>query len=351
MKLFTKDTKFQVKRSLSIKLDKDCPVIWIGKLPPNVIKIEHSPLYLAMMLETLSTPYTFEELWQKIYITYPKCNIKEVEKSLNELLELGVIQPELKEGRYHRHQLYFDFFDILPENYIQTLSTKTVGLIGCGGIGSTVALLLATSGVGTLIFSDDDYIEESNLTRTILFEESEIGKSKVISAKTKLEARNHQTTVIPIQKMCNGVDFIKEHFSSCDVLVLSADNPSDIHKWVNQASIELKIPYITVGYIEIFGSVGPFIVPGVTACYNCHLMNQKQSLRNYKQLNRNFQTASYGSLNALVSSIATNEILRYLLALQIKTLGQQMLINSSDYTVSFFEYIKNEKCLCQTCSI
>jgi molybdopterin/thiamine biosynthesis adenylyltransferase len=346
MKLFTKDTKFQVKRSLSIKLDKDRPVIWIGKLPPNVIKIEHPPLYLARMLETLSIPYTFEELWQKIEVKYPQYSLSEVEKSFNELLELGVIQPKLTEGRYHRHQLYFDFFQISPDNYIQTLSMKTVGLIGCGGIGSTVALLLATSGVGTLILSDDDYIEESNLTRTILFEESNIGTSKVISAKTKLEARNHQTTVIPIQKMCNGVDFIKEHFSFCDVLVLSADNPSDIHKWVNQATVELKIPYITVGYIEIFGSVGPFIVPGVTACYNCHLMNQKQPSRNYRQLNHNFQTASYGSLNTIVSSITVNEILRYFFALDIKTLGQQMLIKSSDYSISFLTYKKNIKCFC-----
>jgi hypothetical protein len=80
-------------------------------------------------------------------------------------------------------------------------------------------------------------------------------------------------------------------------------------------------------------------------------MNQKQSLRNYKQLNHNFQTASYGSLNSLVSSIAVNKILRYFFALDIKTLGQQMFIKSSDYTTSFLEYKKNQKCLCQTCSI
>jgi hypothetical protein len=74
MKLFTNDTKFQVKRSLSIKLDQNRPIIWIGNLPPNVIKIEHPRLYLAMMLETLSTPHTFEELWQKIEEKYPQCS-------------------------------------------------------------------------------------------------------------------------------------------------------------------------------------------------------------------------------------------------------------------------------------
>ncbi|MBK1986792.1 ThiF family adenylyltransferase [Sphaerospermopsis aphanizomenoides BCCUSP55] len=348
MNLLTTNTKFQIKRSLSIKLDQDRPVIWIGNLPPNAIKIEHPPLYLAMMLETLSIPYTFAEIWQKINIQYPQAIFSDVEKYFNDLLELGVIHPQLTEGRYHRHQLYFDFFDVLPENYEQIVSTKTVGLIGSGGIGSTVALLLATAGVGTLIVSDNDDLEESNLTRTILFDESDIGTSKVVAAKTKLQARNHQTTVIPIQKMCNGVNFVKENFANCDVLVLSADHPSDIHNWVNTAAIELQMPYISVGYIEIFGSIGPFIIPGVTGCYNCHLMNQKQSLKNYRELNHNFQTASYGSLNALVSSIAVNEIIRYFFTLDIKTLGQQMLIKSNDYSISFVEYQKHEKCFCSS---
>ena len=94
------DTKFQVKKSLSIKLDKERPIILIGNLPPVAIKIEHPPLYLAMMLETLSMPYTFDELWQKIYITYPKCNIKEVEKSFNELSLFHLNMHKLKLQKY-----------------------------------------------------------------------------------------------------------------------------------------------------------------------------------------------------------------------------------------------------------
>jgi molybdopterin/thiamine biosynthesis adenylyltransferase len=125
---------------------------------------------------------------------------------------------------------------------------------------------------------------------------------------------------------------------------LSADSPSEIYNSVNQEAIELKIPYISAGYIEIFGSVGPFIIPGMTACYNCSILARKQSFRN---LNHNFQTASYGPLNAFVSSIVVNEIIRYFLNLKPKTLGQQMLINFSDYSQSFFEYQKHGKCFCQ----
>lgn len=341
------DTKFQLKRFLSIRVERERPIIWIGKLPPNAIKIEHPPFYLAKMLEILSEPHTFEDLWQKMKLEYPQCYQDELKDSFINLLKLGVISPQFTEGRYHRHQLYFDLFQISPEHYYQTLSTKTVGLIGSGGIGSTAALLLTTAGVGTLILSDEDFIEESNLTRTILFEESDIGTRKVISAKARLESRNQETTIVPVIKMCDGVDFLKEYFSKCDVLLVSADSPSDIHHWVNQAAVELKTPYVTAGYVEIFGSVGPFIVPGITACYNCHLLNTKQPSRKFRQLNNNFQTASYGPLNGIVSSIVVNEILRYLLNLDTKTLAKQMLINSSNYTVSFIEYQKNSQCYCQ----
>ncbi|TVQ42098.1 MAG: ThiF family adenylyltransferase [Gloeocapsa sp. DLM2.Bin57] len=342
-----RDTKFQLKRSLSIKFDQERPIIWIGKLPPNAIKIEHPPFYLAKMLEILSEPHTFEDLWQKIKFEYPQCHHSELKDFFINLLKLGVISPQFTEGRYHRHQLYFDLFQISPEHYYQTLSSKTVGLIGSGGIGSTAALLLTTAGVGTLILSDEDFLEESNLTRTILFEESDIGTRKVISAKARLESRNQETTIIPVMKMCDGVDFLKEYFSQCDVMLVSADSPSEIHLWVNQAAVELKIPYITAGYVEIFGSVGPFIVPDMTACYNCHLLDTKQIPKRFRQLNHNFQTASYGPLNGLVASIVVNEILRYLLNLETKTLGMQMLINFSDYTMSFIEYKKNSKCYCQ----
>lgn len=343
-----KEAKFQLKRSLSVRVDKERPIIWIGSFPPNRLKIEHPPVFLARMLEILSDPHTYREIEQKITCEYPQYHQSKLKDVFTNLLKLGVITPQLSEGRYHRHQLYFDLFQISPETYSQTLKTKTVGLVGSGGIGSTAALLLATAGVGTLILSDRDFVEESNLTRTILFEESDIGTSKVISTKARLENRNRETTVIPITKMCDGVSFIKRNFSECDVLLVSADSPSDLYQWVNQAAVELKIPYIAAGYVEIFGSVGPFVIPSITSCYNCHLLNIEQSPKRYRQLNNNFQTASYGPLNGLVSNIVVNEILRYLLGLDVKTLGNQMLINSSDYSISFTKYKKHDKCYCRS---
>ena len=49
----------------------------------------------------------------------------------------------------------------------QILKTKTVGIAGCGGLGSNCAVALARVGVGRLVIADFDLVEERNLNRQI----------------------------------------------------------------------------------------------------------------------------------------------------------------------------------------
>lgn len=55
------------------------------------------------------------------------------------------------------------------------LKQASVLLIGCGGLGSPVALYLAAAGVGRLGLVEFDRVEESNLQRQILHGESSLG--------------------------------------------------------------------------------------------------------------------------------------------------------------------------------
>jgi hypothetical protein len=185
--------KLRINQALSIRYDKNKSIINIGLTSPIAFVIQNPPIYLEKIIEILSTPHTIEELLQRLKLEYSTSILEEVKNVVNDLVKLKLVLPEFPEGRYHRHQLYFNLFNIKPEDYQRILSNKTVGLIGTGGIGSTCAMLLAAAGIGKLVILDEDILEESNLTRTILFEESDINTKKVVSAKKRLEARNRYT--------------------------------------------------------------------------------------------------------------------------------------------------------------
>ena len=77
----------------------------------------------------------------------------------------------------------------MPEvgvNGQEKLAAAKVLCIGAGGLGSPLALYLASAGVGTIGIVDDDVVDLSNLQRQILHSEERIGELKVDSAKKKI---------------------------------------------------------------------------------------------------------------------------------------------------------------------
>ena len=59
------------------------------------------------------------------------------------------------------------FRELMSRNYKpldKILSKTTVGIAGCGGLGSNIAHMLTRSGIGKLIIADFDTVVMSNLT-------------------------------------------------------------------------------------------------------------------------------------------------------------------------------------------
>ena len=66
------------------------------------------------------------------------------------------------------------------------LSEARILLVGVGGLGSPIATYLCAAGVGHLGIVDADSVSESNLQRQVLYEESQVGQSKVECARQRL---------------------------------------------------------------------------------------------------------------------------------------------------------------------
>ena len=76
---------------------------------------------------------------------------------------------------------------LVGEDNVKKLQNAKVMVCGVGGVGSFVAEALARSGVGHLILVDFDVIDESNLNRQLMTDKYNVGKSKVLTLKKKLE--------------------------------------------------------------------------------------------------------------------------------------------------------------------
>ena len=107
------------------------------------------------------------------------------------------------------------------EEIKKILKTKTVGIAGCGGLGSNCAVALARVGVGKLIIADFDIIEESNLNRQYYFYD-QIGQAKAETLKQNLSRINPET-IIEAHNEFLDESKCAELFSECDVIVEAFD--------------------------------------------------------------------------------------------------------------------------------
>jgi len=104
---------------------------------------------------------------------------------------------------------------------VKKLKNKTVGIAGCGGLGSNCAVALARVGVGKLIIADFDSIEESNLNRQYYFHK-QIGASKTASLKENIKLINPNTEVEAHNIKLDSQSII-EIYKNCDVIVEAFD--------------------------------------------------------------------------------------------------------------------------------
>jgi len=107
------------------------------------------------------------------------------------------------------------------EHIKEHLKEKTVGIAGCGGLGSNCAVALARVGIGRLIIADFDVIELSNLNRQYYFFD-QVGQPKALALAQNISRINPSVKVISHNLILNP-DNIVQLFAGCDVIVEAFD--------------------------------------------------------------------------------------------------------------------------------
>jgi sulfur carrier protein ThiS adenylyltransferase len=101
------------------------------------------------------------------------------------------------------------------------LGNFRVGIAGAGGLGSNCAVALARCGVGILVISDFDRVEDDNLNRQYYFSD-QTGMEKTNALKETIARVNPDIRVIIYNTKLNSEN-IPEIFSGCDVIVEAFD--------------------------------------------------------------------------------------------------------------------------------
>ena len=152
------------------------------------------------------------------------------------------------------------------------LAKSCAAIIGCGALGAVQAETLARAGVGRLLLIDRDFVDDSNLQRQIMFEESDARERlpKAIAAAERIKRVNSGVNVEPIITDVN-YENIEELLIGASVVLDGTDN-FETRFLINDAAVKLGVPWI---YGAAVGSYGltMTIVPGETPCLRCVLEN------------------------------------------------------------------------------
>lgn len=135
-----------------------------------------------------------------------------------------------------------------------SLQDKSVAIIGAGGLGSSLAIALGSSGIGTFHLIDFDHVEIHNIHRQIAFTTKDEGKSKAKAVATLVESRCPYTKVIAYNE-----DF--ESFCTrnikVDIMIDATDN-LPVRATIDTYAKQTNTPWI-YGSVEAFNGQVCFI--------------------------------------------------------------------------------------------
>lgn len=133
---------------------------------------------------------------------------------------------------------------------VKSLSKASVMIVGCGGIGSSLCMLLAGAGVRNFCLVDADVIEKSNLNRQFFWTLKDVGQKKINVLKQSLEARFEGISVecldigVDMDRLCEMVA------GGYDGVAITADNPPTLARDGWKLAKACGVPVVSGGYLH-----------------------------------------------------------------------------------------------------
>jgi adenylyltransferase/sulfurtransferase len=247
------------------------------------------------------------------------------------MTQSAALTPEQVQ-RYSRHII----MDQVGSKGQRKLLESKVLIVGAGGLGSPSAVYLALAGVGTIGIVDFDVVDISNLQRQILHQHDDIGRPKVQSAKTTINAYNPDT-IVNIHETPLTSENAMEIIAQYDIIVNGVDN-FPTRYLVNDASYMLNKPLVD-GSILMFDGQATVYLPG-QGCYRCLFPTPPPpgAVPNCSE------AGVLGAMTGLVGSIQATETLKLLLGIGESLVSRLLLIDALSMDFRTVKIRQNPSC-------
>lgn len=236
--------------------------------------------------------------------------------------------------RYSRHILLTEF----GVEGQQRLLASHVLVIGAGGLGSPVALYLASAGIGRITICDGDTVDLTNLQRQIIHRTASVGEQKVASARGTMLALNPEIHVVPLPERIAG-ERMEELVASAEVVVDCSDNFATRHA-LNRACVKYATPLVSGAAVRFDGQVSVYDLrnPGA-ACYACLFPEEGE--------NEDMPCAVMGvfaPVTGIVGSIQAAETLKLLAGVGETLSGRLLLLDALTMQIRIVRITRDERC-------
>ena len=238
--------------------------------------------------------------------------------------------------RYSRHLIIPD----VGMTGQKRLKNAKVLVIGAGGLGSPALLYLAAAGVGTIGIAEFDEVDESNLQRQVIHGQSDVGRSKALSAKESIAETNPLVEVVLHEERLDN-DNVMGVFEGYDLIVDGTDNFATRYM-VNDAAYFLGIPYVWGSIYRFDGQASVFAPKQVedAPCYRCLYPEPPPP----GMVPSCAEGGVLGVLCASIGSIQVNEAIKLLTGIGEPLAGQLMIYDALEMEYRKLKVRKDPSC-------
>lgn len=252
---------------------------------------------------------------------------------------------DFEEDRYSRLRL-------IPWWDQDRLKNASIMVVGAGAIGNELIKNLALLGIGHIYIYDMDDIENTNLTRSILYRRKDVGRYKAeVAAERAMEINPDVKAKAFISNIIDDVGL--GVFRRMDVVLGGLDN-REARLAINQSCYKVDKPWID-GAIEALNGFARVFIPGHGACYECTmtetdwmLINKRKScaLLTHEQMAEG-KIPTTPTSSSVIAGIQVQEMLKLLHAdRNLPTLaGKGYVFNGLTHDSYVVEYQRKEDCM------